>query len=268
MSPSLADFLAFAVDAAWLAGRSTLSHFQTEVTVDMKPDRSPVTVADRSAERLLRDAIAARFPDHAVLGEEFGAGGNRSDYRWVIDPIDGTQSFIRGVPLYGVLVALEIDGKPAVGVTHFPALNETIAAADGLGCWWNGRRARVSATATLEEAAVGYSDSRMLHDRLRDRWPAFQRATGVQRGWGDCYGHCLVATGRLDIMLDPVMNPWDCAALIPILREAGGTFTDWTGQGRSDGGDAFSTNGRLFESVRGWLSGAGPGVASSGGGAG
>ena len=254
-----AEFLEFAVDAAWTAGRSTLAHFQTGVAVDFKADESPVTVADRGAERLLRDTIRSRFPDHAILGEEYGEEPAVTAYRWVVDPIDGTKSFIRGVPLYGVLVALEIDGEPSVGVAHFPALGETVAAAAGCGCWWNGRRARVSTTAGLDTAAVGYSDSRMIHDRLRERWPAFQHATGVQRGWGDCYGHCLVATGRLDVMLDPAMNPWDCAALIPILREAGGTCTDWTGAARTDGGDLFSTNGRLFERVLGWLKGsAGP----------
>jgi histidinol-phosphatase len=157
------------------------------------------------------------------------------------------------VPLYGVLVALEIGSVPRVGVAHFPALNETVVAADGLGCWWNGRRARVSPTATLGGAAVGYSDSRMLHDRMGEQWAALQHATSVQRGWGDCYGHCLVATGRLDIMLDPVMNPWDCCALIPILREAGGTFTDWSGKTTAAGGDAFSTNGHLFDTMCAWL---------------
>ena len=259
MSSSLADLLEFAADAAWVAGRSTLEHFQTGVAVDIKADASPVTVADRSAERILRDVIGARFPDHAVLGEEYGEQPARSGFRWVLDPIDGTQSFIRGVPFYGVLVALEIGGEPRLGVAHFPALNETVAAADGCGCWWNGRRARVSGTVRLEQAAIGYSDSRMLHDRMQERWPAFQHATGIQRGWGDCYGHCLVATGRLDVMLDPAMNPWDCSALIPILREAGGTCTDWTGATRTDGGDAFSTNGRLFDAVRPWLADIGPG---------
>lgn len=253
MSDSLRDLLEFAVDAAWLAGRATLAHFQTGVAVDLKADASPVTVADRSAERLLRDIIGSRFPDHAVLGEEYGGAGGGSEFRWVLDPIDGTKSFIRGVPLYGVLVALEVSGTPRLGVAHFPALNETVAAGDGCGCWWNGRRARVSDVADFRSAAIGYSDSRMLHDRMGSRWPELQHASGVQRGWGDCYGHCLVATGRLDIMLDPVMNPWDCAALIPILQEAGGTFTDWTGATRTDGGDAFSTNGRLFEAIRPWL---------------
>ena len=254
MSEAFRDLLEIAVDAAWLAGRSTLAHFQTGVAVDIKADDSPVTVADRGAERLLRELIGSRFPDHDILGEEFGAGDRNSEFRWVLDPIDGTKSFIRGVPLYGVLVALEVSGTPRLGVAHFPALNETVAAAEGCGCWWNGRRARVSAVATLGEAAVGYSDTRMLQDRLGERWPALQHATAVQRGWGDCYGHCLVATGRLDVMLDPVMSPWDCSALLPILREAGGTCTDWTGRSRVDGGDAFSTNGRLFDIVRAWLS--------------
>jgi len=249
MPPAIADLLDFAADAAWQAGRRTLAHFQTGVFVDYKADRSPVTIADRSAEQLLRGMIASRFPDHAILGEEFGGEPSASLFRWVLDPIDGTQSFVRGVPLYGVLVALEIEGTPRVGVAHFPALNETVAAADGLGCWWNGRRAAVSSTSELERAAVGYSDARMLHDRLGERWVEMQRATHVQRGWGDCYGHCLVATGRLDVMLDPVMNPWDCSALIPILQEARGTFTDWSGAATTTGGDAFSTNGRLFSSV-------------------
>jgi len=249
MPPALDEYLDFAANAAWLAGRRTLAHFQTGVAVDYKSDNSPVTAADRSAEHLLRELIGTRFPDHAVLGEEFGEGGSSSPFRWVLDPIDGTQSFVRGVPLYGVLVALEIEGRPRVGVAHFPALNETVAAADGLGCWWNGRRATVSTAGTLEDAAVGYSDARMLHDRLGDRWVVFQRATRVQRGWGDCYGHCLVATGRVDVMLDPVMNAWDCSALIPILQEAHGTFTDWTGAATATGGDAFSTNGRLFSAV-------------------
>ena len=253
MSPPLSELLEFAADAAWKAGRATLAHFQTGVAVDIKSDDSPVTIADRTAERLLRDIIAARYPDHAILGEEFGGASAHSECRWVVDPIDGTKSFIRGVPLYGVLVALEMSGVPRVGVAHFPALNETLAAAEGLGCWWNGRRARVSDTTMLADAAVGYSDTRMMHDRMGEEWPALQRATHIQRGWGDCFGHCLVATGRLDIMFDPVMNPWDCSALIPILRESGGTFTDWTGAATTEGGDAFSTNGHLFQSVRAWL---------------
>jgi histidinol-phosphatase len=246
---SLSEYLEFATEAAWIAGQSTLAHFQTGVDVEHKADRSPVTIADRAAEGILRELIGGRFPDHAVLGEEYGQDDRRSSHRWVLDPIDGTQSFIRGVPLYGVLVALEIAGVPRVGVCHFPALRETFAAASGLGCWWNGRRARVAPTRTLADAAVGYSDSRMLSKRLGSGLQALHGAVRVLRGWGDCYGHCLVASGRLDAMLDPAMNPWDCCALVPILQEAGGAFTDWTGATRIDGGDAFSTNGTLHEEL-------------------
>jgi histidinol phosphatase-like enzyme (inositol monophosphatase family) len=250
---SLSAFLDFATDAAWAAGQSTLAHFQSGVVVERKADHSPVTIADRGAEQLLRERIAAAYPDHAILGEEYGGAPAAAGHRWVLDPIDGTQSFIRGVPLYGVMVALEIDAVPRVGVVYFPALGEMIAAASGQGCWWNGRRARVSAVDRLADAGVGYSDSRMLADRLGDGWHRIEQATRVQRGWGDCYGHCLVATGRLDVMLDPVMNPWDCAALIPILQEAGGRFTDWHGEVRVDGGDAYSTNGHLHETLLQYL---------------
>ena len=241
------EFLEFAIDAAWRAGRQTLAHYQTGVAVQRKVDRSLVTIADRNAEQLLRDLITARYPTHTVVGEEFGQSDRQSSHRWVIDPIDGTNTFVRGVPFYGVLVALEIDGVPVVGVAYFPALDEMISAADGLGCRWNGRRARVSAVTALEEACIAYTDRRGLRERLNGEWDALQGLSALQRGWGDCYGHCLVATGRADIMLDPRMNPWDCAALIPILQEAGGRFTDWQGGVTIDGGDAISTNGALHD---------------------
>jgi len=246
---NLDDYLAFAIKTAIDAGRIALAHYQTGVAVELKADRSPVTLADRGAEQAIRQAIADRFPDHSVVGEEYGADDRSSSFRWVVDPIDGTKSFVRGVPLFGTLIGLEIDGRVEVGVCHLPALGETVAAATGLGCTWNGRTARVSETRTLEEATVLFSDSRMLGERLGDRRQAFERATGLLRTWGDCYGYCLVATGRADVMIDPAMNPWDCAALVPILREAGGRFTDWTGAERIDGGDAVGTNGGLHEAV-------------------
>lgn len=246
---NLDDYLAFAIQTAIDAGGIALAHYQTGVAVELKPDRSPVTLADRGAEQAIRQAIADRFPDHSVVGEEYGADGRASSFRWVVDPIDGTKSFVRGVPLFGTLIGLEIDGRVEVGVCHLPALGETVAAATGLGCTWNGRTARVSQTRTLEEATVLFSDSRMLGERLGDRRQAFERATGLLRTWGDCYGYCLVATGRADVMIDPAMNPWDCAALVPIVREAGGRFTDWAGVERIDGGDAVGTNGELHEAV-------------------
>jgi histidinol-phosphatase len=249
VTASLEGFLDFAVDAAWQAGRSTLAHYQTGVTVERKPDRSAVTIADRNAEQLLRGLIERRFPDHAIVGEEYGSDSRDSSHRWILDPIDGTNAFIRGVPLFGVLVGLEIDGVPVVGAAYFPGLDEMYSAARGLGCRWNGRSARVSTVTSLADACVAYTDGRDLFERLGDRWTALQRETALARGWGDCYGYCLVATGRADVMIDPRMNPWDCAALVPIVQEAGGQFTDWTGRVVIDGGDAVSTNGVLHEIV-------------------
>jgi histidinol-phosphatase len=243
-------YLDFAVELAWQAGRSTLAHYQTGVSVDRKADQSVVTIADRHAEQLIRQRIAAAYPDHAIVGEEFGEQQRVAGApRWIVDPIDGTNTFIRGVPFYGVLIALEIDAVLQVGVCYFPALDDMIAAGRGLGCAWNGRPARVSRVSQLSEAALVYTDARAVAARLGERWSELQQATAIQRGWGDCYGHCLVATGRADVMLDPRMNPWDCAALMPILDEAGGRFTDWRGRDTADGGDAISTNGLLHEAV-------------------
>jgi histidinol-phosphatase len=243
------DLFEFAVNAAWQAGRQTLAHYQTGIAVQRKLDRSLVTEADRSAERLLRELIATRYPDHAIVGEEFGHDERDASHRWILDPIDGTNSFVRGVPFYGVLMALEVNGTPVIGVCYFPALDEMIAAEQGRGCFWNGRRARVSGITSLAEACVSYTDTAGMRERLGSDWDALLRDTALQRGWGDCYGHCLVATGRADIMLDPRMNPWDCAALIPILQEAGGRFTDWRGRAVIDGGDAVSSNGALHQEV-------------------
>jgi histidinol-phosphatase len=245
----LDDLLDFAMDAAWQAGRQTLAHYQTGVTVERKVDRSVVTIADREAEQLLRRLISARYPDHAIVGEEFGDDRRAATHSWILDPIDGTNSFVRGVPFYGVLMALQIEGDPVVGVAYFPAIDEMIAAARALGCRWNGRRARVSAVTELAEACLCYTDGRSLKQRLDGEWDRLLAETAIQRGWGDCYGHCLVATGRADVMVDPKMNPWDCAALVPILEEAGGRFTDWRGNVDIAGGDAVSSNGALHDAL-------------------
>lgn len=246
----LREWLDVAVDAAWRAGRVTLAYFQTGLRPETKADGSPVTVADREAERFLRTHLAARFPGHSIVGEEMGADEKPSPYRWWIDPIDGTQSFVHGVPLYGVLLGLEVDGTPTVGVAHFPALDETYAAAPGTGCLWNGRRSHVSTVESLAGALVAYTHPRpTTSDAAVAGWSRVCRAAKAARGWSDCYGHCLVATGRADVMLDLAMNPWDSAALVPLLREAGGTFTDWRGRDTIHGGNAVSTNGVLLDSV-------------------
>ena len=248
--PSIGTFLDFAIDAAWQAGQLTLAHFQTGVAFERKADMSPVTVADKGAEQLLRRLIESRFPDHAIVGEEFGETSRDSAYCWIIDPIDGTFAFIHGVPLYGVLIGLEIEGETVVGVAYFPGMGEMLAAARGEGCRWNGRPAHVSNVSRLDRALLVYTDAAEFARQGRaDAWTRLQAATRNQRGWSDCYGYALVATGRAEIMLDPIMNPWDCAALLPIAQEAGGTFTDWDGQANIYSGNAICTNGALFEQV-------------------
>jgi len=247
---SLDELLDLALSAAREAGEVTLRYFQKNPAVETKADLSPVTIADRESERVLRQRIEQRFPGHGILGEEFGAVRETSGYRWMLDPIDGTLSFIHGVPLYGVMVGLEHAGEPSLGVVHLPALGETVWARRGGGAWWNGRRARVSDVARLGEAALLTTDVTWFAAAGLDA--AYQRlcaSTKLQRTWGDCYGHMLVATGRAEIMLDPILDQWDACALLPILEEAGGRFTDWRGSRTIRGGNAISTNGALHDAV-------------------
>lgn len=247
---SLQSLLDFAVDSAWQAGKITLSYFGTGIVPELKSDQTPVTVADRQAEVHLRTLIQGRFPDDAILGEEYGEANPGARLRWILDPIDGTKSFVQGVPLYGVLIGLERDGEPLLGVCYLPALDEMVAAGKGLGCTLNGRRVKVSAVGEMGQAVFLSSDVASFSQRgRRDVYHQLERATRFSRTWGDCYGHILVATGRAEMMLDPAMNVWDCAALLPILEEAGGSFTDWNGIATIHGRDAVSTNAFLRQRV-------------------
>jgi histidinol-phosphatase len=245
------SYLNFAVETAYLAGRLTLEYFQTGVQPDLKADDTPVTVADRKAEELIRSRIEQRYPHHGIVGEEYGANENEgASHRWFIDPIDGTKSFLRGVPLYAVLMGIEIEGSVEVGVAYFPALDEMIAAASGEGCWWNGRRVQVSAVTNLKQAVVVFSDVADFtkYDRA-EAWERIKQATYFRAGWGDAYGHMLVATGRAELMLDPIMSVWDCAPFPPILKEAGGYFGDWQGNATIHGHEAMSTTQVLLPEV-------------------
>jgi myo-inositol-1(or 4)-monophosphatase len=251
MTDPLRSYLDFAVETAYLAGRLTLGYFQTGLRPELKPDQSFVTLADREAEALIRRRIEDHYPRHAIVGEEYGLhGGEDAEHRWFVDPIDGTLSFVHGVPLYAVLMGLEIEGQVGVGVAYFPALDEMVAAATGEGCWWNGRPARVSPVSALDEALVAFTDvcSFAQHGRSA-AWQRIQRATRSRAGWGDAYGHCLVATGRAELMLDPIMSPWDCAPFPPILAEAGGYFGDWQGNCTIHAGEAMSTTRALLPEV-------------------
>jgi histidinol-phosphatase len=242
--------LDFAVDIAREAGAVTQRHYQGSFVAERKADNSFVTIADREAEAYLRTRITQAFPDDSILGEEEGEQSNSSNRQWILDPIDGTYSFVHGVALYAVLIGLEIEGEPILGVVNLPALSELVYAARGLGCFWNGEPAHVSATTSLDQALLLSTDfGSCAAYGFGPAAEALQRQVHARRTWGDAYGHVLVATGRADIMLDPVMNVWDCAPLLPILEEAGGTFTDWGGTRTIHGGNAISTNGLLFDRV-------------------
>ena len=251
----LSSYLKFAESTAREAGLLTLNYFQTaEAAPEFKGDDTPVTIADKKAEQLIRSRIESNFSDHQIVGEEFGesAGGSESySHRWIIDPIDGTKSFMRGVPLYGVLIALEIEGKVEAGCAYFPALDEIVSGATGVGAFWNGNPCSVSTEENLDRAVCAHIDTAYI-DRAGKTapWKRLQEAVYYNAGWCDAYGYLLVATGRVEIMLDPVMAVWDCGPFPPILKEAGGYFGDWKGnEGKIDAGEALATNANLKDEV-------------------
>ena len=251
MGTSLKEYLDFAIETAHAAGRLTLGYFQTDLRPEYKEDDSPVTLADRKAEALIRDRIEKRYPRHAILGEEHGTKeGQNSAFRWIIDPIDGTKAFIRGVPLYAVLIGLEIENRCEVGVAYFPALDDMICAATGGGCFWNGRRTHVATTTRLDRSFVGFTGAGSFEPAGRFKaWQHFLQESYYSVGWSDAYGHALVATGRLEVMLDPILNPYDCAPFPPILREAGGYFGDWSGNETIYAHEGLSTTQALLPQV-------------------
>jgi histidinol-phosphatase len=256
------NLLDFAVRTAERAGAITLEHFG-RVAVEFKGDGSEVTAADRAAEAWVRGALAEAFPDDGILGEEDVETPSRSGRRWILDPIDGTRSFSAGVPLYGVLLALEEEGRPVLGVCHFPALRQTLAAAEGAGAWMDGRRARVSDCDDLGQARVVTSGLEYWRDwatpAARDGLARLVGAARYARTWGDCYGYALVATGRADVLVDPAVGAaWDYLPMLPILAEAGGRFTTLASTRVEAWSTALASNGRLHDAVRGCWSDCGP----------
>jgi histidinol-phosphatase len=248
------EWMEAAEAAARVAGRVALLHYLRGVTVETKGDGTPVSVADRQAEEAVRTWLEARFPADGILGEELGAARPEARRRWLVDPIDGTKTFVRRVPLWGTLVALVEGDEVLAGAAFFPAVDELVVAARGGGCLWNGEPARVSGVARLSEATVLATDERFARNASqRARWNRLVDQAAQARTWGDCYGYLLVATGRAEVMVDGVMAPWDAAALKPIIEEAGGVFTDWKGTATAFGGDTIATNRALSAAVRALL---------------
>lgn len=260
----LDERLELAVNIALEASAIPRRYFDDQdLVVDRKPDDSPVTRADKETEVLLRKRIETACPGDAIVGEEFPSKDGTTGFSWYLDPIDGTQSFIRGVPLFGTLIGLQQGDDTVMGVIAFPALGEIVYAAKGRGAWWatnaNGakrigeldrRAARVSTTDDLASAALCTGGMEIFPVMgMSDALERLLAKTRMSRGWSDCYGHYLVATGRVDAMLDPLMHVWDNAPLLPILVEAGGRFTDLAGNAVIDGGSGLSTNGLLHDAV-------------------
>lgn len=246
----LSEILEFAVDATLEAGRLTLRYFQNEPEIELKADDTPVTIADRGAEELLRERIQKTFPTHGILGEEFGEQTGSEPARWILDPIDGTVSFVSGIPFYTNLVGLEWNGEMVLGVINAPALDDIVYAARGLGARWGERRARVSDVAELSAARLSTTSTRLLAEYGRESaYRGLRDRCRTDRGYPDAYGYLLLATGRVDVMLDPIMSIWDSAALLPVVTEAGGTFTDWKGNPTHRAPEALATNGHLFDAV-------------------
>lgn len=256
MSDDLQKRLNFAVAAAQASSKITLEYFgQSNLDQSTKHDGTPVTIADRACESDLRERIIKTYPQDSILGEEFERRVGTSDYEWVIDPIDGTISFVQGVPLFGTMLACMYKGFPILGVIVMPCLDETVYAADGLGCWHTTKdnqpsRAQVSGVKKLDESIINTTSMSYFitpqHRRLYEQLDAQSKHT---RGWSDCYGWVLLATGRVDAMIEPVLSLWDFAAAIPIITESGGHWTDLSGKQSLDSGEMVATNGHLHTPI-------------------
>lgn len=253
--------LDFAVRTARTAGALAMRWFQSaELVADGKADGSPVTQADREAERLVRDEIQRAFPDDGVIGEEFSEKPSRNGRVWVVDPIDGTRSFVQGVPLFGTMLALLVDGLPDTGVVYMPGLDECVGARLGAGCWWwpsgsaEPRRAEVTDHAEIRGCvALSTSLEYYRNERHKRAWSRLNDLGAVTRGWSDCYAFVLLATGRADVVIEPDVKLWDLAAPAVVVREAGGAWSNIEGGADVRAGSVVATNGRLHDAVMGLI---------------
>jgi histidinol-phosphatase len=229
MSSELKEFKNFANHLAEISSEIIRTYFRTKVNVESKADSSPVTIADKKAEELMRESIMKQFPEHGILGEEFGNYNEDAEYKWVLDPIDGTKSFICGAVTFGTLIALMKNGEPLIGTFNQPILKEYLVG-DNEITELNGSVVRVRECSKLNETVLLTTDHLNIGKyHNQNKFDELIRKVKLYRQWGDCYGYYLVATGFADVMIDPIMSPWDSLALIPIIRGAKGAITDYSG---------------------------------------
>lgn len=255
---SQSTIITAAEEVARIAGNRALGYFGDRTEFELKADGSPVSLADRDAEVIAREWIMDRFPDDGITGEELGVVNPFAERQWIVDPIDATRSFRRGVPLWGTLVAVKEGTDVIAGAAFFPALGEMIVAAPCHGCWWNGVRASVSEVSNLKDAAILTTDERFFHDGTSSAWRDLAFRAELSRTWGDCYGYLLVATGRAEAMIDVGLAPWDSLAFQPIITEAGGRITDWQGGENAGSAAVIATNAALAGEIRARLAGTPP----------
>lgn len=244
------EFVTAAIAAAKAAGEVALHYFRTHLTVETKADLTPVTRADRECESKIVEILSARFPDIGFLGEELGERSGTRNARWIIDPIDGTKNFIRGIPFFATLIALEEESEITAGVMYAPAINDLLYARKGQGAFAQGRPIHVSAVARLKDAMLIHGGLKDL--KVRPCWRPFLRlvdGTARQRGFGDSLGHSVVSCGQAEVALEPEIKPWDVAATKIIVTEAGGRFSDFSGSASIYTGSAVISNGRVHDEV-------------------
>jgi histidinol-phosphatase len=243
------EFIDFTKQLAKASGDIINSYFRTNVNIETKSDNSPVTIADKKAEEIMREMIMKAFPEHGIIGEEFGNYNEEAEYQWALDPVDGTKTFITGSFLFGTLIGLMKDRQPILGAIHHSVTSHLLIGT-GTETRLNGDIVKVRPNDELLKATLLYTDP--LDVGRYQNGVAFQQLMGrtqINRSWGDCHGYFLVATGYADIMLDPILSLWDLVALIPIIEGAGGTITDWKGNPPLDGSGIIATNGDLHEQV-------------------
>lgn len=247
------EFKKFCSYLAGESGKIIKSYFRSNIKIETKTDQSPVTIADKKAEELMRELIMKEFPAHGILGEEFGKHNEAAEYQWILDPIDGTKSFISGALTFGTLIALLKNGEPILGVINQPVLNEFLIG-DNVTAMLNDNKVKVRECFSLSEATLLTTDHLNIDEYQNiGKFEELIRKVKLYRQWGDCYGYYLVATGYADVMIDPIMSVWDSMALIPVIRGAGGTITDYNGgdpvKGNSIIASGKGLHGKIIEAL-------------------
>jgi myo-inositol-1(or 4)-monophosphatase len=243
------DYFKIIKELSVISSKIINDYYQTDFTIEKKNDNSPVTIADREAEKAMRHLIIKKFPEHGIIGEEYGSYQPDAEYQWVLDPIDGTKSFIHGIPTFGTLIALLYLGKPILGAIKLPVQNDLLIG-DNRKTLLNDQQVNVRACPDFSTATLLTTDHLQIAKyQNRDKFEELIKQVKMYRTWGDCFGYFLLATGRADVMIDPVMNFWDIMALIPVIRGAGGNITDYQGNDPVKGNSIIAAHPELHSFI-------------------